>query len=386
MKKIIILTDIGFSKRDYHRFGVEILKTKYKVEILDFTEWLAPKYWETYPEKIFDCEGYKKIVNEKNFIEAISTGEVINAIDFLSITKKVEPIINILKNNKIPITKFHSSFLETKRTYGEFLYKLFFLCLDYRRFFKNIIVRFKKKFKNYQNELSYDYLLLAGKADLNNVLTKNAKKIIKGQSLDYDIFLKLRNKNITTELKSYAVFLDQCLPFHSGPMIREEKKIATKDKYFPSLNNFFNDFEKKTGLEIIFAAHPRSRYDLYPEYLYGRKYFMYKTAELIINSKIVLLHSSTSLSFAILYKKPTIFLTSNEIKRSFHDFRVHSFSRSMDSLMFNIDDKNNYSKIPNNSKIFFINEKKYQEYKDNYLKFPGTPEKYLWSIFLDNIK
>ena len=80
------------------------------------------------------------------------------------------------------------------------------MCLDYRRFFKNIIIRFKKKFKNYQNRLSYDYLVLAGKADLDNVLTKNAKKIIKGQSLDYDIFLKLRNKNITTELKSYAVF------------------------------------------------------------------------------------------------------------------------------------------------------------------------------------
>ena len=53
--------------------------------------------------------------------------------------------------------------------------------------------------------------------------------------------------------------------------------------------------------------------------------------------------------------------------------------------MFNIDDKNNYSKIPHNNKIFFIDEKKYQEYQDNYLKFPGTPEKYLWNTFLDNI-
>ena len=36
--------------------------------------------------------------------------------------------------------------------------------------------------------------------------------------------------------------------------------------------------------------------------------------------------------------------------------------------------------------IDIVDEDKYQEYRDNYLKFPGTSEKYLWSIFLDNIK
>ena len=40
MKRILILTDIGFSNRDYLRFGIETLKEKYKVEIFDFTEWL----------------------------------------------------------------------------------------------------------------------------------------------------------------------------------------------------------------------------------------------------------------------------------------------------------------------------------------------------------
>ena len=52
MKKFLILTDIGFSNRDYLRFGIEILRKKYQVEILDFTEWLSPEYWKTYKEKI----------------------------------------------------------------------------------------------------------------------------------------------------------------------------------------------------------------------------------------------------------------------------------------------------------------------------------------------
>ena len=42
MSKILILTDIGFSKRDYDRFGIEELKKNYEVEILDFTEIFFP--------------------------------------------------------------------------------------------------------------------------------------------------------------------------------------------------------------------------------------------------------------------------------------------------------------------------------------------------------
>ena len=71
MKKILILTDIGFSKRDYTRFGVNILEKKYKVDILDFTEWLSPRHWKIYPEKIYNFEGHKKISNYNDLEEAI---------------------------------------------------------------------------------------------------------------------------------------------------------------------------------------------------------------------------------------------------------------------------------------------------------------------------
>ena len=80
-----------------------------------------------------------------------------------------------------------------------------------------------------------------------------------------------------------------------------------------------------------------------------------------------------------------IFLTSGEIKKSADDFRIHSYSRSMNGLLFNIDSKNNYSKIRNNDEFFFYDKDRYLEYKNEHLKFPETPEKYLWDIFLDNV-
>ena len=387
MKKIIILIDIGFSKRDYKRFGIEIFKKKYKTEILDFTEWFAPRYWSVYPEKIYECEGYKKILNKRDFEDTVSDEKIINAIDLFSTSEYPPYVRNFLKKRKIPITGLHTTLtLSKKRTPKEYLYKIFFLFFTPKKLIKKILTLFKNKIKKNEDKFSYDYFLIGGKAGLNLPSVQNAKTLIKGHAFDYDIFLTLNKKKISNQLKPYAIFLDQCLPFHPTVAFISEESKATKEKYFPALNNFFKDFEAKTGLEVVFAAHPRSRYDLYSEHLYGRKSFINQTAELIINSKIVLLHTSTSLSFAILYKKPIVFLTSNEIIKSYDDFRIHSFSRSMNSLLFNIDDKNNYSKIPNSNKIFFVDEDKYQEYRDNYLKFPGTSEKYLWSIFLDNIK
>ena len=386
MKRILILTDIGFSSRDYVRFGLEILKKKYQVEILDFTEWLSPEYWKSYEEKIFHCDGYKKILNQKDFEKSIKEKNIISIIDFLS-SDKSYLIKNYFKKNEIPITKVKpATVLENKRTFTELLLKLFFLILDPKALLKKILMTLNTKLINNKSKFSYNYLIISGLAGLNTAEARNAKKIIKAHSFDYDIFLKSKDKTLTLQKEPYAVFLDQYLPFHPAAIWRKEKSQVTAENYYSSLNNFFKSFENKTGLEVIFAAHPRSRYDLWSKYLYGRKYFLFKTPELVKNSKIVLLHTSTAISFAILYNKPIIFLTSNEYKKSFDDFRINSYSRTMNSLLFNIDDRDNYSKIPNENEIFSFDKNKYKEYKDEHLKHPGAPDNYLWNIFLDNIE
>ena len=386
MKKFLILTDIGFSNRDYLRFGIEILRKKYQVEILDFTEWLSPEYWKTYKEKIFYCDGYKKILNYEDFEKNITGKNIISVIDYLS-SDKSYLIKNYINKNQIPITKVQAgTVLENKRTFIEWLLKLFFLILDPKVLLKKILMRLKAKYIKNKSNFSYNYLIIAGFAGLNTPIARNAKKIIKAHTYDYDIFLKSKNKTSILHKEPYAVFLDQYLPFHPASIFRKEKSLVTSENYYFSLNDFFKNFEDKTGLEDVFAAHPRSRYDLYSKYLYGRKYHLFKTSELVKNSKIVLLHTSTSISFAILYNKPLIFLTSNEYKKSFDDFRINSYSRTMNSLLFNIDDKDNYSKIPKGNGIFSFDKNKYKEYKNEHIKYSGTPDNYLWNIFLDNIE
>ena len=58
MQEIIILAPGPFLKRDYDRFGIELLKKNFIIKILDFTAWINPVLWKTYKDKVYRCEEY----------------------------------------------------------------------------------------------------------------------------------------------------------------------------------------------------------------------------------------------------------------------------------------------------------------------------------------
>ena len=63
MKKILILIQSPFLKKDYDRLGIDILKKNFDVKVLDFSSWLRPSLHHNYKDKIFYCEEYNKITN-----------------------------------------------------------------------------------------------------------------------------------------------------------------------------------------------------------------------------------------------------------------------------------------------------------------------------------
>ena len=58
--------------------------------------------------------------------------------------------------------------------------------------------------------------------------------------------------------------------------------------------------------------------------------------------------------------------------------------KKLNSPYFNIDDKNNDSKIQNTN-LFKIDKKKYKIYKDDYIKYPSRSHKKLWEIYNEKI-
>ena len=155
-------------------------------------------------------------------------------------------------------------------------------------------------------------------------------------------------------------------------------------QYYPVLIKFLKKFEIETGLQIKFAVHPKSRNKNLPNLLKDIDYSIGNTAELVKNSSAVLLHSSTALSYAILFKKPAIFLTSDTLKKSWIGPRIDKFAKIINAQVFNMNSDLNKSLDIQN--LLIIDESKYKNYFDQYLKAPNSPDIPLWEIFTKYIK
>ena len=259
------------------------------------------------------------------------------------------------------------------------LNKLVLLITNPKRFFTEFYKFFEKRFNNLIKVYNSDILVLGGYLTRKK---KNVKKQIYAHSMDYDVYLSLKNK---PEIKKtpYAVFLEDNMTEDSDYPILGILPPVRENQYFPVLIKFLKKFELQTGLKVKFAIHPKSYKD-FSNLLKDFDYYKGNTAEIVKNSSLVFLHSSTSLSYAVLFKKPVIFLTSNELKKSYIGDRIVNFSRAAGGKILNMNDNSNNNLDLKN--LLNFDKDKYQEYKDKYLKFPNSPDIPLWEIFVKSLK
>ena len=97
-----------------------------------------------------------------------------------------------------------------------------------------------------------------------------------------------------------------------------------------------------------------------------------------------MLHASTAVAYAILFKKPTIFLTSYNLKKFWMGPRINNLAKVVNGQIINMD--NDLNKPLDLQNLLKIDESKYKNYLDQYLKVPNSPDVPLWEIFTNYIK
>ena len=123
-----------------------------------------------------------------------------------------------------------------------------------------------------------------------------------------------RNKRLTSVIdQDYIVFLDQYIPYHNDVILNGQRQVDP-DSYFESLNRCFSIIEKKYNMPVIIAAHPAANKYKDNNPFNGRNVIFNKTSELVKNSKFVLAHFTTAISYVVLNQKPMMLLNSNAIK------------------------------------------------------------------------
>lgn len=382
MRHILLIPPGSFLKRDYDRFGIEILKKFFSVKIIDLTPWLYPDISKIYSKQIYQCDEYIPISNKEDFLNSISEINSPIVIDRMQIDRKTHWVRSELKKkqsffvdlslNKAP---------EKKKDILSRINMLFSSLHKPKELFYKI---FKFIEKNYYNSKKFlpDLIICGGLDALNK---SNLKMKIHAHSMDYDHYLEIKKKNISNHL-SYAVFLDEDMVSHTDYILNNVKSPDNKDSYYSLLVKYLKKFEKELNLPVHIAIHPKvSKNNLInlPNLLKGIKYSVGNTAELVKNSSVVLLHCSNSVSFAVLFEKPTVFLTSNKLKKSWVGSRIENFSNLIGGRLINMNEE--IDKGFNISNLYEINFKKYKYYKEQYLKVPNSPERSIWEIFSEYI-
>ena len=382
MIKVIFFVSAPFCERDYQRYGMDIFfKSGLDIYVWDFTYALYPHLkgvlvppdpiqWERHI--IFDSTqeviAALKLCSEKTIIFCAGVGPNRDTLGiYRAIVKKKIPYILTPPTSCLP--KLEPIIPLMQR-------------FNPKRLVKSILKWFPPEFFG----ISAATFIIAEGLKSNSVrLGVTAKtKLMRTHALDYDIYLQLGDQETCNS--NTVVFLDQNLPYHSDSLFSGESAVVAPQVYYAELGRFFDFLEKKHKLKVVIAAHPRSKYDQSGGGLFGeRSIIKGKTAELVKGSSLVITHWSTSISFAVLYKKQIVFLTTNEInnnKEYKYIQHIKDFSHLLGANIINIsEDINDELSIKQE-----ISDSLYKKYLNNYIKVDGSDKLPQWQIVCNTIK
>ena len=335
MKNLIFIIGTGFKKRDEERFFIqEYLKSGVNVYVFDATPMIESSRF-VIDKEIIHCDYYfvfdKFSVLKDRLLEYQRNSVIVlpsNSYQFNS-----KRIICFLKRNHFFTVKFSLGQLPTSLKNN----KNFFTKLK-----KITFRKLKYKFLDLLTEISLcntknvETLLLT-----TSVNSAMHSRYLQLNSLDYDKFLSFESSNNLENLGDYVVFLDEFLPYHPDNEIQLGVNLQSiSKKYYDTLNLFFQSIKEKYGWNIVIASHPRADYRANKKNFINCEVISGHTLELVKNSKLVVAHQSTSISFAVLYNKPIVFVTMDEIKNTI-GLQIGIFSNYLQSQLVDLSQASN---------------------------------------------
>jgi hypothetical protein len=391
IKKIVFFIEEHFNQRDYERFGIDILtKNGFDVEVWDFTAFLATEgYKKTRPPDKKDWEKCIVFQDKKDALSGISRlDSTYFVISFIHFTHKTLSLYRMLKKKEIP--------------YGIFLFALLM-----NRTFAGTTNDFWRRLKKVPKQplriidfaikkwlINILLLVWARPADIifaqaekylmpNGFPANSKSEVLFVHSFDYDIYLKQKDVSVLVD-ENLGVFLDEYVPFHPDYVFTGDKPRVTAEQYYPKLRDFFDYLESTYNVKIVIAAHPRSHYESHPGYFDGRPVIRGKTVELVKKSGFVLLHNSTALNYAVLFKKPMIFFTTDGVNKSLVDPpSIECLAEYFNKKSHNLDEAN--SKNIDFEKELRVDDERYNAYKNEYIKMDSSEERPFWQIVANRI-
>jgi hypothetical protein len=376
--KIIYLCYLPLmAKREKDFFITEAQEHGFSVEYWDLTKIFFPDMSLTgeidrsYVRKIDDYAAFKKM---------LSSNEIKRCFFVIVITLDgmVIKLHRLLTKNKCFLVFFARAGLPASYANESLLKKL---VNNYRRY-----LTIDKMRRIYLNRLAkiyqrtglikyYDLVFTAGSVEASRYGGRS--NVVPLNHFDYDSYLRVKDRSNRTVNNEYCVFLDDNLVYDTDFRIINERTVEAA-AYFKSLCAFFERLEKKHNLKVIIAAHPKAEYQ--GAEFRNREIIKGNTNELVKDCRFAIAHYSTSISFAVLYKKPIVFMYTSEMKDMFYFQTIKHLASALDARIVNIDAFHDEE-----LQIGSPDYPRYDDYKYKYLTSKSTESRLSARVFIQHM-
>jgi hypothetical protein len=221
----------------------------------------------------------------------------------------------------------------------------------------------------------FDVVFAAGGIALS--MHKDVGEVLPINLIDYEKYISAKNNECKLVDGRYAVFLDINLAYQSDLIVLGVPRVDP-EKYFASLNNYFDQIEQKYNIKVVIASHPTAKYG--SDRFNGRLIFEDLTPALVKDATFVISHHSTSISYAILNEKPIVFVYTDDMLLLYKQSTVRhitNLANFLDATLINVDGIT----AEDGLSIKNCNLTLYKEYKYNYLTTYGSEHRKTSEIF-----
>lgn len=207
----------------------------------------------------------------------------------------------------------------------------------------------------------WDNVFVAG--DYARRMHVDISRLIPFHHFDYDRAVPDKNE-VRAVANEYIVFLDCYFAGHPDFKLLNLPTL-NPERYYHSVSCFFDKIEAIFHMPVVIAAHPKAKYNAGE---YGERSIFYgKARNLVEHCSLVISHHSNSVSYAVLYEKPIIFITSDQINALYertYACYAEKFSHFLKAPLMNIDHDDLSMLDQSHLKI---DKEAYRNYKYEYL-------------------
>lgn len=381
IKTVIFLVSHPFGQRDYDRYGIQTFKANgFDIRVWDLTPFLFPVVHQsvTLTDPI-DWDKLTVFQREEDFIAALDEHGAESFIFNTEVyNRNTFRIYRTISQRRIPYCVSVLNPGPVLRDVSARSYIRRFQQLTPKKLVSYVFKHIPPRC--FKIRAARMVLAVGSQCSIRRPDVTSATQIVYGHNSDYDIYLRLGRDGDASSRT--AVFLDNYLPFHPDNLYSGHESPVTPARYYSALTSLFDRFERASGMKVVVASHPRSNYEQRPGLFGDRQVVRGRTPELVKMTSLVMVTFSAAVNFPVLFRKPCMFLTTDELEASMYGPYIHQCASEFRKRPINIDRPGDVDL----AEALRVDEAAYAWYQDAYIKTDGSEQLSNWQILCNKIK